>query len=104
MKVTSPGIIAACLRASILPHYDLPSRPGSKLTVNQDLRNHGESGHHSRHDYMEMALDVEAFIQSHHLQRPTLIGHSMYYSHPPHTIEFTFANQNLVVIGDQKQR
>jgi pimeloyl-ACP methyl ester carboxylesterase len=27
---------------------------------------------------MEMALDVESFIGQHGLERPTLIGHSMY--------------------------
>ncbi|CEJ57687.1 hypothetical protein PMG11_06371 [Penicillium brasilianum] len=42
-----------------------------------DLRNHGDSDHHPRHDYMEMALDVESFINYHELERPTLIGHSM---------------------------
>ncbi|OJJ72633.1 hypothetical protein ASPBRDRAFT_64984 [Aspergillus brasiliensis CBS 101740] len=42
-----------------------------------DMRNHGESGHHPKHDYMEMALDVKSFIESHQLQSPTLIGHSM---------------------------
>ncbi|KAJ5573716.1 Alpha/Beta hydrolase protein [Penicillium hispanicum] len=42
-----------------------------------DLRNHGDAGHHPRHDYREMALDVEAFIKKHRLQRPTVVGHSM---------------------------
>ncbi|KAF3391296.1 hypothetical protein F1880_007748 [Penicillium rolfsii] len=42
-----------------------------------DLRNHGDSGHHQKHDYMEMALDVESFVGQHGLIRPTLIGHSM---------------------------
>ncbi|KAJ5355162.1 uncharacterized protein N7496_012374, partial [Penicillium cataractarum] len=42
-----------------------------------DLRNHGDSGHHPKHDYMEIALDVESFIAQHGLERPTLIGHSM---------------------------
>ncbi|KAJ5736709.1 Alpha/Beta hydrolase protein [Penicillium malachiteum] len=42
-----------------------------------DLRNHGDSGHHPLHTYPEMALDVKCFIQTHNLQRPTVIGHSM---------------------------
>ncbi|KAJ5709910.1 Alpha/Beta hydrolase protein [Penicillium malachiteum] len=42
-----------------------------------DLRNHGDSAHHPLHTYPEMALDVKSFIQTHNLQRPTVIGHSM---------------------------
>ncbi|EHA24050.1 hypothetical protein ASPNIDRAFT_180050, partial [Aspergillus niger ATCC 1015] len=42
-----------------------------------DMRNHGESGHHPKHDYMEMALDVKSFIERHQLRAPTIIGHSM---------------------------
>ncbi|KAI1180927.1 alpha beta hydrolase fold family [Nemania sp. FL0916] len=43
----------------------------------QDLRNHGESPHASRHDYIAMADDVAGFISEHGLKEPTLIGHSM---------------------------
>ncbi|KAK0728012.1 Alpha/Beta hydrolase protein [Lasiosphaeria miniovina] len=42
-----------------------------------DLRNHGESPHHGRHDYSAMAADVGDFIRQHGLKQPTLIGHSM---------------------------
>ncbi|KAK0626665.1 Alpha/Beta hydrolase protein [Immersiella caudata] len=42
-----------------------------------DLRNHGESPHHDRHDYSAMAADVADFVRSHNLRQPTLIGHSM---------------------------
>ncbi|KAH8598046.1 Alpha/Beta hydrolase protein [Bisporella sp. PMI_857] len=42
-----------------------------------DLRNHGESPHNPRHDYMAMADDVAGFIEEHHLTDSTLIGHSM---------------------------
>ncbi|GAP87646.1 putative abhydrolase domain-containing protein [Rosellinia necatrix] len=42
-----------------------------------DLRNHGESPHASRHDYLAMAEDVAGFIGEHGLKEPTLIGHSM---------------------------
>ncbi|KAJ6092933.1 Alpha/Beta hydrolase protein [Penicillium sp. IBT 16267x] len=46
-------------------------------TLRQDLRNHGDSGHHPKHNYTEMALDVKSFIETHQLQRPAVIGHSM---------------------------
>ncbi|PSS10609.1 hypothetical protein M430DRAFT_126887 [Amorphotheca resinae ATCC 22711] len=42
-----------------------------------DLRNHGDSPHNPRHDYLAMADDVEGFIDEHKLTDPTLIGHSM---------------------------
>ncbi|KAI0167045.1 alpha/beta-hydrolase [Hypoxylon sp. FL1284] len=42
-----------------------------------DLRNHGESPHSPRHDYLAMADDVAGFIRDHKMRDPTLIGHSM---------------------------
>ncbi|OTB16923.1 hypothetical protein K445DRAFT_316445 [Daldinia sp. EC12] len=42
-----------------------------------DLRNHGETAHAPRHDYLAMADDVAAFIADHGFRDPTLIGHSM---------------------------
>ncbi|UKZ57978.1 hypothetical protein TrVGV298_011839 [Trichoderma virens] len=42
-----------------------------------DLRNHGESPHDPRHDYVAMTEDILAFIDHHGLKEPTLIGHSM---------------------------
>ncbi|KAI0969829.1 alpha beta hydrolase fold family [Xylaria arbuscula] len=42
-----------------------------------DLRNHGESPHADRHDYVAMADDVAGFISDHGLKEPSLIGHSM---------------------------
>ncbi|KAH8821714.1 prolyl oligopeptidase-like protein [Xylogone sp. PMI_703] len=42
-----------------------------------DLRNHGNSPHDPRHDYLAMADDVAHFIEQHKLEQPTLIGHSM---------------------------
>jgi pimeloyl-ACP methyl ester carboxylesterase len=44
---------------------------------NLDLRNHGDSPHSAVHDYTSMAVDVEQFISSQRLEKPTLIGHSM---------------------------
>lgn len=43
----------------------------------QDLRNHGESPHSPRHDYLAMAGDVAHFIQEHGLTETSIIGHSM---------------------------
>lgn len=43
----------------------------------QDLRNHGASPHHPRHDYTALAEDIEGFLAEHDLRKPTLIGHSM---------------------------
>ncbi|ROW08875.1 hypothetical protein VMCG_02801 [Cytospora schulzeri] len=42
-----------------------------------DLRNHGESPHDPRHDYLAMAEDVGAFMAEHQIDNPTIIGHSM---------------------------
>ncbi|CAK7222426.1 hypothetical protein SBRCBS47491_004862 [Sporothrix bragantina] len=42
-----------------------------------DLRNHGNSPHAPRHDYMVMADDVANFIKQHGISDPTIIGHSM---------------------------
>lgn len=45
--------------------------------MGQDLRNHGDSPHHPRHDYLAMATDVAHFMRTHALHQPSLIGHSM---------------------------
>ncbi|CAK7212248.1 hypothetical protein SEUCBS140593_001440 [Sporothrix eucalyptigena] len=42
-----------------------------------DLRNHGDSPHAPRHDYVAMADDVVNFIKQHGLSDPSIIGHSM---------------------------
>lgn len=42
-----------------------------------DLRNHGDSPHHQRHDYPALAADVEQFCLTRQLEKPILIGHSM---------------------------
>ncbi|OBT66030.1 hypothetical protein VE03_03161 [Pseudogymnoascus sp. 23342-1-I1] len=42
-----------------------------------DMRNHGDSPHHKRHDYAIMADDVARFMDEHQLENTTLIGHSM---------------------------
>jgi len=42
-----------------------------------DMRNHGDSPHHERHDYAIMADDVARFMDEHKLEDTTLIGHSM---------------------------
>ncbi|EPE09681.1 abhydrolase domain-containing protein [Ophiostoma piceae UAMH 11346] len=42
-----------------------------------DLRNHGESPHAPKHDYVSLAGDVSHFIKEHGLKETTVIGHSM---------------------------
>ncbi|MCJ1321040.1 hypothetical protein MMC15_006382 [Xylographa vitiligo] len=42
-----------------------------------DLRNHGDSPHDPRHDYIAMADDIEEFMDKHKIEKPGLIGHSM---------------------------
>lgn len=42
-----------------------------------DLRNHGQSPHDAQFDYPVMVSDLETFIDSHQLQNPIVIGHSM---------------------------
>ncbi|KAL5614201.1 hypothetical protein BROUX41_000040 [Berkeleyomyces rouxiae] len=44
---------------------------------NIDLRNHGDSPHSERHDYVALAADVFAFISHLEMDKPTIIGHSM---------------------------
>ena len=51
---------------------------GKELILLQDMRNHGDSPHDPRHDYVAMAQDVEEFIDEQGLKEPTLIGHSMF--------------------------
>ncbi|MHB2149185.1 alpha/beta fold hydrolase [Calditrichota bacterium LG25] len=42
-----------------------------------DLRNHGQSPHSDEFNYTVMAEDVEEFIQTHRLERPVVLGHSL---------------------------
>jgi len=42
-----------------------------------DIRNHGKSFHHDRHDYASMVEDVHYFINHFGLSEVSLIGHSM---------------------------
>ena len=42
-----------------------------------DLRNHGDSPHHTEHTYSTMADDVEHFVDENIDGPVTLIGHSM---------------------------
>ncbi|CRG90005.1 Ankyrin repeat, PH and SEC7 domain containing protein secG [Talaromyces islandicus] len=63
--------------ANLILSWRLLSNDLSKQVFTVDLRNHGDSAHHPKHDYMEMALDVASFMESHGLERAILIGHSM---------------------------
>ncbi|KIX10356.1 uncharacterized protein Z518_01438 [Rhinocladiella mackenziei CBS 650.93] len=49
----------------------------SRPVYTVDLRNHGDSPHSPVHDYTSMAEDMEHFISTQKIPRPTLIGHSM---------------------------
>lgn len=42
-----------------------------------DMRNHGQSPHHSQHDYPTLCDDLQELIQQFGLTKPYLIGHSM---------------------------
>ncbi len=42
-----------------------------------DLRNHGKSPHHPRHDYHSLAADVAAYIEQHIDGPCSVLGHSM---------------------------
>ncbi|KIW17257.1 hypothetical protein PV08_04448 [Exophiala spinifera] len=57
--------------------YRLLAKDLSRPVYLVDLRNHGDSPHSSIHDYTSMAVDVEHFLSTHSISRPTLIGHSM---------------------------
>lgn len=42
-----------------------------------DLRNHGRSPHSAVHSYPALADDLAGFIETHAIEKPVLIGHSM---------------------------
>jgi len=42
-----------------------------------DMRNHGESPHIQEMDYPSMAADIELFLDSQHLSKANIVGHSM---------------------------
>jgi hypothetical protein len=65
-----------CIRFG-MRHHTSPKRAIVTQAISQDLRNHGESPHATRHDYPAMAQDVAEFIEGHGLKDTTLIGHSM---------------------------
>ncbi|KAF8427328.1 prolyl oligopeptidase-like protein [Tirmania nivea] len=57
--------------------YPALSMQREKFNMLLDLRNHGDSPHHQKHNYIAIAEDVEHFIQEHGLKDVTLLGHSM---------------------------
>jgi len=65
-----------CIRLG-MRHHTSSKRAIVTQAISQDLRNHGESPHATRHDYPAMAQDVAEFIEGHGLKDTTLIGHSM---------------------------
>lgn len=42
-----------------------------------DQRNHGDSPHSDEFNYSAMAADLNEFIETHQLERPLILGHSM---------------------------
>jgi pimeloyl-ACP methyl ester carboxylesterase len=55
---------------------------GKQLSVSHevflvDQRNHGQSPHHSAHNYIAMSDDLHEFIVQHNIFRPVIMGHSM---------------------------
>jgi esterase len=42
-----------------------------------DQRNHGQSPHHPVLNYYALTDDLAEFIEMHHLEKPTILGHSM---------------------------
>lgn len=42
-----------------------------------DLRNHGDSPHSDEFDYTAMAEDLEEFIDTHNIENPSILGHSL---------------------------
>ncbi|KAK2072254.1 hypothetical protein P8C59_006621 [Phyllachora maydis] len=79
-----PGARDAQSREILLHHRDgaagddeVLARDLGRHVYTLDLRNHGDSAHSPRHDYLAMAADVASFIRHHQLTKPTLIGHSM---------------------------
>lgn len=42
-----------------------------------DLRNHGQSPHTSTHTYQDMVDDLSLFFKKHHINKATILGHSM---------------------------
>jgi len=42
-----------------------------------DLRNHGQSFHHSVFDHQSMVADLEEFLREHAISKPDILGHSL---------------------------
>lgn len=42
-----------------------------------DQRNHGQSPHSGHHSYLAMAEDLEEFLNTHDIENPIVMGHSM---------------------------
>ena len=45
--------------------------------INVDLRNHGKSFHHEKHDYVSMAEDIIGLLDKLHIPQTNILGHSM---------------------------
>lgn len=74
----TPLIILHGLFGSSDNWHTISKRLGKDFSVYAiDLRNHGKSPHSNVFNYRVMAEDLKYFIETHHLDKPDLIGHSM---------------------------
>jgi len=58
-----------------------------------DMRNHGQSGHSSVFNYDAMVADISEFIDTHELENPVILGHSM---GGKVAMKFTLENPDMV--------
>ena len=52
------------------------SEKGFRIMI-PDQRNHGQSPHHPVLNYYALTDDLSEFIETHHLEKPVILGHSM---------------------------
>jgi esterase len=79
-----------------------------------DLRNHGHSPHFESHTYNDMKNDLVLFFRHHHIDKATLLGHSMggktamwfaadYPEHIEKLIIADIAPKNYFLLNEQSQ-
>ncbi|RAL16316.1 alpha/beta fold hydrolase [Aspergillus homomorphus CBS 101889] len=64
-------------REEMRPISEILARELKRDVYLLDLRNHGASGTKWRHDYLQLALDVQGFTRDHELENVTLVGTQM---------------------------
>jgi len=74
----SPLLILHGFMGTLDNWHSLANQFGNtNLVYALDQRNHGKSAHSSRHTLALMVADVKLFIDTHQLQKVSIIGHSM---------------------------